>query len=101
MSGAPGVLRVRNGAGSGRRGPGRRSAAQQCDKPGTDAWEATNLHLVAARPGGRPRSRARKPAAATGGEDFPDRSEAWLGHLILGSLRRVRTEPVFEPVLDG
>jgi L-aspartate oxidase len=57
-------------------------AAQQTDKPGVAAWEATNLHLLAS---------ALVAAAAVRTEtrgshwrdDYPDSADRWLGHLAV------------------
>ena len=76
-------------AGVLRSGPGLADAAaelarigeQQSDKPGLDAWEATNLHLNAAA-----LVQAAAARTETRGshwrEDYPDPSDAWLGHQI-------------------
>jgi aspartate oxidase len=69
-----------------------------CDKPAADAWQATNLHLVAAA-----LVRAALAREETRGshwrEDFGAPSEAWRGHLIT-SLGESELRTVFEPVHD-
>jgi L-aspartate oxidase len=71
---------------------------QQCDKPDAEAWQATNLHLVATA-----LVQAALAREETRGshwrEDFADTSEAWRGHLIY-SLSQAGLNSVFEPVLD-
>jgi L-aspartate oxidase len=56
-------------------------AARTTEKPGTEAWEMTNLATVAAA-----LLAAAQPRAETRGchwrEDYPDADDAWLGHLV-------------------
>jgi L-aspartate oxidase len=77
-------------AGVLRSGPGLADAAaelagigeQQSEKPGLDAWEATNLHLNATA-----LVQAAAARTETRGshwrEDYPVPSDTWLGHLVL------------------
>jgi L-aspartate oxidase len=71
---------------------------QRGDKPDAEAWQATNLHLVATA-----LVQAALAREETRGshwrEDFGDTSEAWRGHLIF-SLSEFGLSSVFEPVLD-
>jgi L-aspartate oxidase len=71
---------------------------QGCDKPDAEAWQATNLHLVATA-----LVQAALAREETRGshwrEDFADLSDAWRGHLII-SLGESGLHSVFEPVLD-
>jgi L-aspartate oxidase len=71
---------------------------QQCDKADAEAWQATNLHLVATA-----LVQAALAREETRGshwrEDFAETSEAWRGHLIF-SLGESGLSSVFEPVLD-
>jgi L-aspartate oxidase len=97
MSANAGVLRSGTGlalAAAGLAELGR----QQCDKPDAEAWQATNLHLVATA-----LVQAALAREETRGshwrEDFADTSEAWRGHLIY-SLSQAGLTSVFEPVLD-
>lgn len=97
MSASAGVLRTGTGladAAVGLADLGR----QQCDKPDADAWQATNLHLVATA---LVRSAlARKETRGSHWrEDFPESSEAWRGHLVC-ALAASQLSSVFEPVLD-
>jgi L-aspartate oxidase len=97
MSANAGVLRSGTGlteAAAGLSELGRSA----CDKPAAEAWQATNLHLVAAA-----LVRAALAREETRGshwrEDFGAPSEAWRGHLIT-SLGRSELRTVFEPVHD-
>ncbi|HTA09987.1 MAG TPA: L-aspartate oxidase [Streptosporangiaceae bacterium] len=97
MSGSAGVLRSGTGlaqAAAGLADLGR----QQCDKPDADAWQATNLHLVATA-----LVQAALAREETRGshwrEDFAEPSDAWRGHLV-SSLGESGLSSVFEPVLD-
>ena len=97
MSASAGVLRSGTGlaeAAAGLADLGR----QQCDKPDAEAWQATNLHVVATA-----LVQAALAREETRGshwrEDFPKSSEAWRGHLVF-SLSHSGLSSVFEPVLD-
>jgi L-aspartate oxidase len=97
MSANAGVLRSGTGlteAAAGLSELGRSA----CDKPAADAWQATNLHLVAAV-----LVRAALAREETRGshwrEDFGAQSEAWRGHLIT-SLGGSGVQTVFEAVHD-
>ena len=93
-------------AGVLRSGPGLSQAAaglsalgrQECDKPDADAWQATNLHLVATA-----LVRAALAREETRGshwrEDFAEPDEAWRGHLVC-SLGSAGLSEGFEPVFD-
>ena len=84
MSASAGVLRSGTGL--------------MCDKPDAEAWQATNLHLVATA-----LVRSALARQETRGshwrDDFPASSEAWRGHLVC-SLGGSELSSVFEPVLD-
>jgi L-aspartate oxidase len=72
-------------------------AAQGCDKPGADAWQATNLHLVAS--GIVSAALARQETRGSHWrEDFPDPAEAWRGHLVV-TVGPAGLGAVFEPDL--
>jgi L-aspartate oxidase len=94
-------------AGVLRSGPGLRRAAaglaelslRDCDKPDADAWQATNLHLIATALVGSALAR-QETRGSHWREDFGDTSEAWRGHLIV-SAGESGLASVFEPVLDG
>jgi L-aspartate oxidase len=98
MSARAGVLRSGDGlaaalgelAGLGER---------HCDKPGADAWQATNLHLVASAIAAAALSRE-ETRGSHWREDFPDPRDAWRGHLVL-SLGQAGLAAVFEPDLHG
>jgi len=97
MSTSAGVLRSGTGlteAAAGLAGLSR----QQSDKPDAEAWQATNLHLVATA-----LVRSALAREETRGshwrEDFPASSKAWRGHLVC-SLNGTELSSVFEPVLD-
>ncbi|KWW97561.1 aspartate oxidase [Carbonactinospora thermoautotrophica] len=51
------------------------------DEPCTEAWEATNLHLVASALAAAARERE-ETRGSHWREDFPDADERWLGHLV-------------------
>jgi L-aspartate oxidase len=72
---------------------------QHCDKPDADAWQATNLHLIATALVGSALARA-ETRGSHWREDFADTSDAWRGHLIVSAGESGLTS-VFEPVLDG
>ncbi len=98
MSADAGVLRSGTGlatAAAGLTDLGR----HECDKPDADAWQATNLHLVASAlvDGALAREETR---GSHWREDFADAREAWLGHLVV-TLGESGLSSVFEPVLDG
>jgi L-aspartate oxidase len=102
MSASAGVLRSGTGlteAAAGLSGLG----GAGCEKPAADAWQATNLHLVAAA-----LVRAALAREETRGshwrEDFGEPREAWRGHLVtsldVASLDESGLRTVFEPVHD-
>jgi len=98
MSERAGVLR--SGAGLALALEGLASLAEQgCDKPDAEAWQATNLHLVATA-----LATAALVREETRGshwrEDFPDAREEWRGHIVL-TLGQAGLMPVFEPDLHG
>ncbi len=81
MSGRAGVLRDGNGLESAAKDLQRlrgRAPGQPC----TEAWEATNLHLVASALVAAA-TRREETRGSHWREDFPDRSDAWLGHLVI------------------
>ncbi len=97
MSASAGVLRSGTGlaaAAAGLADLGRQSATSRTPTPGrprTCTWWRPRWS--------RPRSRARRRAAATGGRTIAEASEAWRGHLIF-ALGESGLSSVFEPVLD-
>ena len=94
-------------AGVLRSGPGLARAAaglaelglQDCDKPDADAWQATNLHLIATALVSSALARE-ETRGSHWREDFGDTSDAWRGHLVVSAGESGLTS-VFEPVLDG
>ena len=97
MSASAGVLRSGtglSGASAGLAELGR----QGCDKPDADAWQATNLHLVASALAAAAFARE-ETRGSHWREDFGAPEEAWRGHLI-SSLGDAGLSTVFEPVLD-
>lgn len=94
-------------AGVLRSGPGLARAAaglaelglQACDKPDADAWQTTNLHLIATVLVGSALARE-ETRGSHWREDFADASDAWRGHLVASADESCVTL-VFEPVLDG
>ena len=98
MSAYAGVLRSGSGlaeATAGLASLGRR----ECDKPDAEAWQATNLHLVASALAGSALARE-ETRGSHWREDFPRPRDVWRGHLIV-SLGGSGLSTVFEPVLDG
>ena len=98
MSAHAGVLRSGSGlaeATAGLASLGRR----ECDKPDAEAWQATNLHLVASALAGSALARE-ETRGSHWREDFPRPRDVWRGHLIV-SLGGSGLSTVFEPVLDG
>ena len=97
MSARAGVLR----SGKGLAEAAARLASlseQNCDKPGAEAWQATNLHLVAS--GIVAAAQAREETRGSHWrEDFPEPGAAWLGHVVI-SLGSAGLHTVFEPALD-
>jgi L-aspartate oxidase len=70
---------------------------QFSDKPGAEAWEATNLHLVAS--GIVTAALARQETRGSHWrEDFPETSDAWRGHVLV-SAGPAGLQTVFEPDL--
>jgi len=94
-------------AGVLRSGPGLARAAaglselglKDCDKPDADAWQATNLHLIATALVSSALARE-ETRGSHWREDFADAREAWRGHLVVSAGESGLTS-VFEPVLDG
>ncbi len=70
---------------------------QENYKPDADAWQATNLHLVASAlvEGALAREETR---GSHWREDFPEARDAWRGHLIF-TLGESGLSSAFEPVL--
>jgi len=93
-------------AGVLRSGPGLARAAaglaelglKATDKPDADAWEATNLHLIATALVGSALARE-ETRGSHWREDFADARDAWRGRLIVSAGESGLTS-VFEPVLD-
>ncbi len=80
MSGRAGVLRDGAGLASAAADLGRLRELPP-GPPCTQAWEAANLHLVAAALA-EAAARREETRGSHWRQDFPDRDEAWLGHLI-------------------
>ncbi len=98
------LQRVMSGrAGAVRDGEGLRSAAADLARlghaaarePGTEAWEATNLHLVASAIVAAAVMRE-ETRGSHWRQDFPDRRETWRGHVVT-RLRGGRLLTAFEP----
>jgi L-aspartate oxidase len=97
MSARAGVLRSGDGLGdalAGLASMGRHA----CDKPGADAWQATNLHLIASGIATAALSRE-ETRGSHWREDFPDPRDVWRGHLVM-TLGQAGLAAVFEPYLD-
>jgi L-aspartate oxidase len=74
---------IRNAAGLAEAEEGLRQIGQeQSDKPSVEAWEATNLHLIATALVASATART-ETRGSHWREDFPDSSDDWLGHLIV------------------
>jgi L-aspartate oxidase len=71
------------------------SAGQLPAEPCTEAWEATNLHLVASAIVAAA-ARREETRGSHWREDFPARSEAWRGHIVT-RLTGGRLTSRFEP----
>ena len=98
MSGRAGVLRTGEGlaaAAAGLAALGERAF----DKPGAEAWQTTNLHLVASAITAAALARE-ETRGSHWREDFPAAADAWRGHVII-SLGPAGLAAVFEPDLHG
>ena len=103
MSASAGVLRTGTGldrAAAGLAALGR----QECEKPDAEAWQATNLHLVATALVTAALAR-RETRGSHWREDYPEASEDWRGHLVMSATEaRDRgadgLQLEFEPVRD-
>jgi L-aspartate oxidase len=96
MSAKAGVLR--SGEGLAEAMAGLATLGQQAsDKPGADAWEATNLHLVASAIVSAALAR-QETRGSHWREDFPETSDAWRGHVLV-SAGPAGLDTVFEPDL--
>jgi L-aspartate oxidase len=97
MSARAGVLR--SGQGLAEAVAGLAALGDQAtDKPGADAWEATNLHLVAS--GIVSAALARQETRGSHWrEDFPEPRDAWRGHVLV-SAGPVGIETGFEPMYE-
>ncbi len=98
MSANAGVLRSGTGLASAAAGLADLGRAS-CDKPDADAWQATNLHLVASALVDAALARE-ETRGSHWREDFAETREAWRGHLIV-TVGQSGLDSVFEPVLDG
>jgi L-aspartate oxidase len=95
MSARAGVLRSGSGLASAQAGL-TALGAQGRDKPDADAWQASNLHLVASAIVAAALARE-ETRGSHWRDDFPQPRDAWLGHLVL-SLDQEGLHSVFEPV---
>jgi L-aspartate oxidase len=95
MSARAGVLRSADGLAAAADGLAELSL-QGCDKPAAEAWQATNLHLVASAMVAAARTRE-ETRGSHWREDFPDSSDGWLGHLTV-TLGWPGIQTRFEPV---
>jgi L-aspartate oxidase len=98
MSARAGVLRSGRGLASAQEGL-TELGAQGRDKPGADAWQASNLHLVASAIVAAALARE-ETRGSHWRDDFPATRDAWLGHLVL-TLDSEGLHSVFEPVRHG
>jgi L-aspartate oxidase len=98
MSASAGVLRSGDGLAAARAGLAE-LAGQGCDKPSAEAWQATNLHLLATAIVTAALAR-QETRGSHWREDFPGTSEAWRGHLLL-TLGAHGVDSVFEAVAGG
>jgi L-aspartate oxidase len=74
---------IRNATGLAEAAAGLREIGQETsDKPSVEAWEATNLHLIATALVASATART-ETRGSHWREDFPDSSDDWLGHLIV------------------
>jgi L-aspartate oxidase len=97
MSASAGVLRSGSGLEAAAAGLAR-LGRQDSDKPDAEAWQATNLHLVASALVTAALARE-ETRGSHWREDFEQDSDAWRGHLIV-TLGPSGPSSVFEPVLD-
>jgi L-aspartate oxidase len=81
MTSLAGVLRSGSGLADAARRL-REIGSEQSVKPDLAAWEATNLHLLATALVAAATMRT-ETRGSHWREDFPDASDAWLGHLIV------------------
>jgi L-aspartate oxidase len=98
MSASAGVLRTGtglDGAAAGLAGLGR----QKSDKPDAEAWQATNLHLIATALVTAAQAR-QETRGSHWREDYPESSEDWRGHLIMSMTAARGLQVEFEPVRD-
>jgi L-aspartate oxidase len=98
MSARAGVLRSGEGLAEAMAGLAE-LGEQASDKPGAEAWEATNLHLVASGIVGAALAR-QETRGSHWREDFPESSDAWLGHVLV-SAGPAGLQTVFEPDPHG
>ena len=97
MTADAGVLR--SGTGLTRAAAGlAQLGLQDCDKPDADAWQATNLHLVASALVATALVRE-ETRGSHWREYFAETSPAWRGHLVV-SAGPAGLGVAFEPVLD-
>ena len=97
MSARAGVLRSGEGLAAAQAGL-IALGEQGCDKPGAEAWQATNVHLLASAIVSAAIAR-QETRGSHWREDFPDQRDAWRGHVII-SLGPAGLTRVFEPALD-
>jgi L-aspartate oxidase len=97
MSKSAGVLRSGSGLADAAAGLAELGFLES-GKPDAEAWQATNLHLVASALVSAAWAR-QETRGSHWRDDFGDESAAWRGHLIL-SLGASGLTSVFEPVLD-
>jgi L-aspartate oxidase len=98
MSAHAGVLRSGTGL-SGAAAGLTELSRQTSDKPDAEAWQATNLHLVATALAAAALARE-ETRGSHWREDFAATSAAWRGHLI-STLGEQGLSTVFEPVYEG
>lgn len=97
MTADAGVLR--SGPGLARAAAGLAEFGLDCDKPDADAWQVTNLHLIATALVSSALARE-ETRGSHWREDFASAIDAWRGHLIVSAGESGLTS-VFEPVLDA
>jgi L-aspartate oxidase len=98
MSASAGVLRTGTGLESAAAGLAE-LGCQGSDKPDAEAWQATNLHLIATALVTAAQAR-QETRGSHWREDYPEPSEDWRGHLILSLTSAPGLQVEFEPVRD-
>lgn len=98
MSASAGVLRTGTGLESAAAGLAE-LGRQYSDKPDAEAWQATNLHLIATALVTAARAR-QETRGSHWREDYPEPDEDWRGHLVMSMTAARGLQVEFEPVRD-